>query len=316
MDLKSEPGSAAQTTAHGPPEEAAGLADDQSVSRSADRLMAEAMAFVDLARLHGVQARLTGGLAVRRHCTDLKFMDREFSDIDLIGLSSQRRELGLVFDERGYAENRYVSHSTAGSQLQFVKREPSLESRAHFLKRPRQPAVRAAPLVDHVDVFLDVMRMDHDVDVRGRLDIDDYAISPVDILITKLQIGEIAEKDVHDVIALLKDVPLGEADDDSSIDVPYLAEVCAGDWGIYYDITSNIDVVLAKLDTYLISDEEYSRVYGRLAAIEEAIDDERKTIRWRLRARVGTRLPWHREVEERDGSPIQAPDWDLPQHLG
>jgi hypothetical protein len=282
----------------------------------ADRLMAEAVGLIDLARRRGVQLRLTGGLAVRRHCTDLAFMDREFSDIDVIGLSQQRRELSRVFDERGYSENRYVAEATSGVQLQFVHREALLESRAHFLKRPRQTSVRAAPVVDHIDVFLDVMRMDHDVDARGRLDIDRYALSPVDILITKLQIGEIAEKDVHDVIALLKDVPLGETDDDASIDVPYLAEVCARDWGIYYDITSNIDVVLELLDGYALSDEEYSRVYGRLAAIEEAIDDERKTIRWRLRARVGTRLPWHREVEDRDGSPILVSDWDVRDNLG
>ena len=74
-------------------------------------------------------------------------------------------------------------------------------------------------LVDHVDIFMDVMRMDHDLDVRDRLDIDEYAISPVDTLIAKLQIGQINEKDVHDVIAMLKDLPLHEADDDVSIDV-------------------------------------------------------------------------------------------------
>jgi hypothetical protein len=30
----------------------------------------------------------------------------------------------------------------------------------------------STPLADHVDVFMDVMRMDHAVDVRGRTDID------------------------------------------------------------------------------------------------------------------------------------------------
>ncbi|HUK76066.1 MAG TPA: Fic family protein, partial [Thermoleophilia bacterium] len=49
--------------------------------RRADILMAEAMALVDTAREQDVQVRLTGGLAVRRYCTDLDFMDREYSDI-------------------------------------------------------------------------------------------------------------------------------------------------------------------------------------------------------------------------------------------
>ena len=76
--------------------------------RRADRLMAEAMALVDAAREQGVQLRLTGGLAVRRYCTDLDFMDREYSDIDFVGLSSQNKGLHEVFAGLGYTENRYV----------------------------------------------------------------------------------------------------------------------------------------------------------------------------------------------------------------
>ena len=179
---------------------------DTSV-RPADRLMAEAVALIDAGRRRGVQLRL---------------MDRQFSDIDLIGVSRQSRELHRLFGERGYDENRYVSQSTGGAQLQFVTRGRLLESRAHFQKRPRPVArIEAAPLVDHIDVFLDLMSMDHDVDVRGRLDIDEYAIAPVDVLITKLQIGHIAAKDVHDVIALLKDLELSERSDDRAIDLPH-----------------------------------------------------------------------------------------------
>ena len=50
-------------------------------------LMTEAMAMVDVARSAGVDVRLVGGLAVRRHCIDLGFADREYSDVDLVGLA-------------------------------------------------------------------------------------------------------------------------------------------------------------------------------------------------------------------------------------
>jgi len=146
--------------------------------------------------------------------------------------------------------------------------------------------------------------MDHDVDVRGRLDIDDYAISPADVLITKLQIGRIAAKDVHDIIALLKDLELGEDSDDRSIDVPYLAGVCSRDWGLWNDLRANLDIVHARLGDEALSDGERARVEARLDAVRDAIEREPKPLRWRLRARVGTRVPWRREVEEREGSPI------------
>lgn len=279
--------------------------------------MAEAITIVDTARRYGAELRLTGGLAVRHYCTDLEFMDREFSDIDFIGLSPQSRELHRAFVELGYDENVYVTQATSGDQLQYVKREQLLESHAHFLKRPHQlPSAHATPVVDHVDVFLDVMRMDHDVDVRPRFGVDDYAISPVDVLVTKLQIGRINEKDVHDVIALLKDVPLRQTGTAPFVDVPCLARLCAQDWGIFYDITTNITIVLNRIDDYVLSDEEYERVKNRLRMIDEAIEEEGKSLRWRLRARVGKRLPWRREIEENEGSPIIAPEWDWRRDLG
>jgi len=277
-----------------------------TMKRPGDRLMAEAVTIIDTARRHDALLRLTGGLAVRRYATDLDFMDREFSDIDFIGLSSQGARLRRVVEQLGYEENRYVSQATGGTQLQYLKRARLLEARAHILKRPRLlgPANVTSPVVDHIDIFLDVMRMDHDVDVRGRLDIDPYAISPADALLTKLQIGEMAGKDVHDVIALLKDVPLSNRDDNATINVSHLARVCARDWGIHHDVAGNLDVIIVELADYLLSDAEKTRVDKRLATLRETIAGQAKSLRWRLRARVGTRLPWRREVEEREGSPV------------
>ena len=280
-------------------------------TRRADRLMAEAMAMVDAAREQGVQLRLTGGLAVRRYCSDLDFMDREYSDIDVVGLSSQRKEMHQVLAGLGYTENRYVTQATDAEQFQYVKTETLVAPD----KRPGEEPPEA-PLVDHVDIFVDVMRMDHDVDVRDRLDIDDYAVSPVDALIAKLQIGKINQKDVHDVIALLKDVPLHDTDGSSSIDVAYLAEVCSRDWGLYHDITTNLDVVLAMVDDYGLATADLDRVCERLAAIKESVEDASKPIGWRLRARVGERVAWRREVEDTEGTQLIAPEWDWRRDLG
>jgi hypothetical protein len=276
--------------------------------------MAEALAIVDAAREQGVQLRLTGGLAVRRYCSDLDFMDREYSDIDVVGLSSQFHDLQQVFTGLAYAENLYVTQATAAEQLQFVKTETLAAGDRPGAQPDGTP--RKAPLVDHVDVFLDVMRMDHDVDVHERLDLDDYAISPVDTLIAKLQIGKINQKDVHDVIALLKDVSLSEFEGRASIDGAYLAEVCSRDWGLYHDITTNLDVVLAMVDDYGLAEDDLGRVCERLAAIKESVEDASKPIGWRLRARVGERVAWRREVEDTEGTQLIAPEWDWRRDLG
>ena len=282
--------------------------------RPADRIMAEALAIVDAAREQGVTLRITGGLAIRRYCSDLDFMDREYSDIDVVGLSSQFRDLQQIFAGLGYAENRYVTQATEAEQLQFVKTEALAQAQPTGAGSAAQPA--DTPLVDHVDVFLDVMRMDHDVDVQERLDLDDYAISPVDAMIAKLQIGKINQKDVHDVIALLKDVSLSETEGRPSIDVVYLAEVCSRDWGLYHDITTNLDVVLAMVDDYGLSEGDLALVCERLASIKESVEDASKPISWRLRARVGERVAWRREVEDTEGTQLIAPEWDWRRDLG
>jgi hypothetical protein len=129
------------------------------------------------------------------------------------------------------------------------------------------------------------MRMDHDLDVRDRLLIDDYAISPADAFTGKLQIGRLNAKDAHDVIALVKDVPLRRTDDEHSLCVPYIAETCAGDWGLCQDVLANIAGVLEMLDGYDLGDEERARVRDRLSAVREAIEAQEKPAGWRLRAR-------------------------------
>ncbi|NLE22589.1 MAG: Fic family protein [Actinobacteria bacterium] len=287
---------------------------EEPPERPAERHMTEAMALIDEARRYGVQVRLMGGLAVRRYCTDLGFMDREYSDIDLVGLSVQSRELHEVFTRLGYAENRAVTEATGAGQLQYVKTDV-LEGAGGAYRIGADHGADAGS-VDHVDVFMDVMRMDHDLDVRERLLVDDYAISPADAFIGKLQIARMNEKDVHDVIALLKDMPLRQVDDETSLCVPYIADTCAGDWGLCQDLLANIDVVLQMVDDYDLDDEEMARVYGRLTAIREAIETEEKSVGWRLRARVGRRVGWRRTIEDQEGTDVIAPEWDWRRDLG
>ena len=181
-----------------------------------------------------------------------------------------------------------MSQATGGGQLQFVRKEaasarPLVGPRRRLPGRhahgPRRRRARAA----------------HPRRLRD---------PPVDTLIAKAQIGTLNQKDVHDIIALVKDLPLRETDDDLSICVPYLAETCAWDWGLYTDLTTNLRTVLDWLDDFGLNERERARVYGRVTAALEAIEDEEKPLSWRLRARVGTRVAWRREVECQDETPV------------
>jgi hypothetical protein len=131
-----------------------------------------------------------------------------------------------------------------------------------------------------------------------------------------MQIGKINQKDVHDVIALVKDVPLRDVDDDASLDLLHIAQVCSKDWGLYRDIITNLDIALAMVGDYGLTEGQQDRVYARLAAIKESVENAGKSLRWRLRATVGERVAWRREIEDTEGTQIIAPEWDWRRDLG
>ena len=159
----------------------------------------EARRIIDEARRRGVVLRLFGGLAVRDHCELAYVCERDYSDIDLIGLHKQYKQIPALFAELGFKENLHVRQATANRQLQFYRECDHPDAELHYFIHPD----------DHVDVFLDDFRMDHEVPLADRLEIEDYTISLSDVLLTKLQAAHMDEKDERDVISLLVPVPAG-----------------------------------------------------------------------------------------------------------
>ena len=261
--------------------------------------MVKARRIIDAGAERGLVLRLTGGLAVRHYAIDLEFAERDYSDVDLIGLARQAGEIGELFRDLGYLENASVATATLSSQRQFFKRPHSAEARAHMHKRARfAPPVTDAPPLDHVDVFLDWMKMDHEIDFRDRLDINTYAIDPADLFLSKLQIQKLNEKDAHDVITLCKDVYVDFEPHPGVLDLEHVADTCARDWGLYIDVMTNIDKVLEHLADYDLSAREVARIGRTLELAQDMMTEHTKSLRWRLRARIGKRLRWYNEIEE------------------
>ena len=272
-----------------------GAALDAALRLHSD-LMGEARAIIDHGNVRGVVLRLTGGLAVRHYAIDLEFAEREYSDIDLIGLKRQVAEVGEVFRDLGYVENKHVAMATTNGQLLFFTPEGGAAVAEGAL-----PVFTEVPPSDHIDVFLDAMRMDHQVDFRDRLEINTYAIDPADLFLSKLQIGNLNEKDVHDILTLIKDVYVDFQPHPGVLDLHHVAEVCAADWGLYIDVMNNIDTVVESIAGYDLSPRDAARVRRTLELAQDMMTEQAKTLRWRLRARIGKRVRWYAEVEEQYG---------------
>jgi hypothetical protein len=254
-------------------------------------MIEEARHIIDTGRQRGVVLRLFGGLAVRAHCELAYVCERDYSDIDLIGLRRQYKEIPGLFADLGFKENLHVRQATLNKQLQFYRECDHPDADLHYFIHPD----------DHVDVFLDAFRMDHEVPLSGRLEIEDYTISLSDVLLTKLQAAHIDDKDERDVISLMSQSPLGETDERGALNAAYIARMCAGEWGLYHDVLAGVvhmREVLAGRDD--LDPALAERVRSSLDRLEAAVEAEPKPAKWRLRAKVGTHRQWHEPVEEQE----------------
>ena len=206
----------------------------------------------------------------------------------MVAHARQMRPLVALFARLGYAENYEVSTATANAELQFVR--PCAHGGGS--------GAGHAHADDHVDVFLDTFRMDHEIALARRLDIEPYTVSLSDLLLSKLQIFRLEEKDVRDIVTLLGDVPVGVEDEPGVINGRYIGGLCADDWGLFYDVTTNLAHVDERAAKFDLSDAQAARVRSGVARLIAAIDGAPKGARWRLRARIGTRKAWHEAVDD------------------
>jgi hypothetical protein len=235
----------------------------------------ESIRIITRAREKGVVLRLIGGLAIRQHCGEPAFCDREYGDIDVVGLSHQANSIMETIEEFGYHEANLYTMISGGNHLLFEK--PDSE--------------------DHIDVFLDKLQMEHDIDLRDRLDIEENTISVSDLLISKLIIKNLNEKDYRDIISLVKDLPLGHKDAPKTINIDYIAELCSQNWGLNQDILTAIDACIGFLKTYFFDEPTLQELQKRFVEIRVVIKNHSKSIKWILRSYFGKRFAWRNEVE-------------------
>jgi hypothetical protein len=239
----------------------------------------EAIRILQKAETRQVTLRLIGGLAIRLHCHGPHSSHlREYHDIDLFGLKKESRRIFRVFQELGYSSNDKCNFLYGESRLQF------LDTRDH----------------GNVDVFLDKFRMEHTLDFRQRLTLDDVTIPVTDLLLTKIQIVKITEKDMKDIVAIMEDHELGHTDDRETINLDYISELCSQDWGLHKTIADNLGIMSRHIEV-LPGFKARNELVTRLDTIQRSLVSGHKSVRWRIRNLIGERMKWYEEVSPGEG---------------
>lgn len=144
-----------------------------------------------------------------------------------------------------------------------------------------------------VDIFLDVFQMCHNFNFKDRLSIDSTTIPLADLLATKLQIVEINTKDIKDILSMLVDHDVGEDDHPEVINGKYLAALCSNDWGVYKTFTTNLNKLFLELNEQGLLGDQKALAEQRMLHLKKLIDDAPKSLRWKLRAKIGEKVPWY-----------------------
>ena len=135
-------------------------------------------------------------------------------------------------------------------------------------------------------------------DYRGRLEIHPYCVSMADLLMQKLQIAEINDKDLKDAILLLLAAPVAETEQ-GAINARYVARLLADDWGFYYTATTNLrKIEAATANVAALGDGLRAAIAAKAGQLVQAIENEPKSGKWKKRGKVGTKEPWYNEVSD------------------
>jgi len=240
----------------------------------------EAKRIVEAGDKNGVVLRLIGGLAISSHCHGRHSAHlRDYHDIDLFGLRRQYKNIESVFEKLGYSPNTEFNFFHGRDRLQFLSAQ-----------------------VKNVDVFLDKFIMEHTLDFRHRIPLDDLTIPITDLLLTKLQMeGKMEVKDAKDTVAILEDHDLGHRDDKETVNIDYVADLCCREWGLYETVTDNLQKVRKFIEDEVSVQcvgTEATELARKLDAISDSIISKKKGVRWRARAILGKRRKWYNEVTQ------------------
>ncbi|MCF8069801.1 MAG: hypothetical protein K9L30_14570 [Desulfobacterales bacterium] len=228
-----------------------------------------------------IPLRLVGAISVILHCPKYaelyQNLSRVVTDIDFMSYGKYNSRLPLFFQKLGY--------------------EPEVRHMAYYGKNRHIYSHKNSGII--VDVFFDKLEMCHTIDFRGRLKLDYPTIPLSNILLTKLQIIEINEKDLKDLAILFLEHEIGKNSKDK-IDDKYIAEILSSDWGFYYTATNNLIKVKNKLNSFkVLKDVDHKIIIKRIDQLITSVETKQKKLSWKIRSIVGNKIKWYNDIEER-----------------
>src|SRR6266704_226499 len=243
----------------------------------ADDPLPEALALARGAADASLGLKLLGGLAVRVLCPEFPPRLRRDQDIDFACVSKQRKKVADHLAAAGCEPDRRFNNLNGDRQMYFT-----------------------APSGRPIDVMVDRLSMCHVLDFRPSFRKLPHTVDVVDLLLSKLQIVELNEKDARDIVQLLSCMPIVPAGGGLGIDSDRFCGVLGADWGWWRTVTRNLDRMpglLAKRPHLAQPGMPFDPV-EQAARLRQLAQTAPKSMKWKVRAGIGDKVRWYELPEE------------------
>jgi hypothetical protein len=251
-----------------------------SMTGSVPTALEEAVSICTAAAAEQITERLAGGLAIQYLTPGFPPRGGDRQDLDLAIQASARKPLTQFLGSLGYEGDKNFNALYGHKQLYF----------------------QSARTNRSLDVLVDRLHMCHTVEFKGRLGRMPVTLDVSDLLLTKLQIVELNEKDAQDVLYLVSAYPVKEGDEPGTIGLGRILPLVATDWGWFRTVTMNLERITALASggdgQGLVPQGGEHPGVEQISALAKAIEAVPKSMRWKARARVGDRVRWYDMPEE------------------
>jgi hypothetical protein len=250
---------------------------------SADDPLPEALRLARGAAEAGLGLKLLGGLAVRVICPGFPPRLRAGQDMDFACTARTRKDVAAYLERSGCQPDRRFNNLNGDRQMYFN-----------------------APSGRPIDVMVDRLVMCHTLDFRPSFGNLPLTVDAIDVLLSKLQIVELNEKDVWDTFQLLSGVPVAAAGAGGGtgayLDTGRFAKLLGADWGWWRTVTGNLAQLpaLAAEKPHLVPQNAPYDALAQGGRLHEVADAAPKGAKWKMRARMGDRVRWYELPEEVD----------------
>jgi hypothetical protein len=249
------------------------------MSYSTEQLLDLGMNLIKEAEQRQAPLRLLGGLAFYLNspkARELSQFKREYKDLDFAITSKGSRHIAETFKNQRWTEDQQFNALHGATRMLFYYGDN---------------------LDLQVDLFVGVFEQCHRLNFDKRLELSSQTIPLSDLLLTKLEIHQLNRKDILDIVMLLYDHDFGLVDSNEKADLDYIIDITRNDWGWYTTVNDNLTVIESMLQEFVTADEA-QRIQNTIQWIRNAMAEAPKSIKWKMRNRVGRKVQWYELPEE------------------